>query len=342
MAASNDTLRVALLAIPEAMPSTLTGIYDVLKSVEMLPAFGGPGTGAPFEVDIVGESAQPVQLASGLPVPIHRPIAEIRKTDIVIVPSLLVPNGNWRPGRYDSLVAWLSEMHRSGATLCSACSGMFLLAETGLFDGKDSTIHWSYANGFRRTFPAVSVHPEKVLVTAGAREELVSCGASTSWHDLVLYIIAKHCGIAVAQAVTKFFAMQWHEDSLSPYVIFEAPRDHGDAAIADAQDWLQTHFSVANPIMEMVRRSGMPERSFKRRFTKATGFSPIAYVQRLRIEEAKRRLERTSHAVDEIAWQVGYEDPAFFRRLFRRVTQLSPAAYRRKFAVPGFERTDKP
>jgi transcriptional regulator GlxA family with amidase domain len=115
------------------------------------------------------------------------------------------------------------------------------------------------------------------------------------------------------------------------------PRDHGDAVIASVQDWLQTHHSVSNPIEEMVRRSGLPERSFKRRFAKATGHAPITYVQRLRVEEAKRRLERTRSPVDEISWQVGYEDPAFFRRLFQRITQLSPAAYRRKFSVPKAE-----
>jgi transcriptional regulator GlxA family with amidase domain len=265
---------------------------------------------------------------------VHRAIGDIDQTDIVIIPSLLVPNGNWKIGRYPPIVSWLSAVHRSGAMLCSACSGIFLIAETGLFDGKDSAIHWSYANGFRRTFPAVRVLPEKALVTAGTREELVSSGASTSWHDLVLYLIAKHAGAAAAQTVTKFFALQAHQEGLAPYVVFDAPRDHGDGVVAAVQEWLQTHFSVANPIAEMVRQANLPERSFKRRFTTATGYSPIAYVQRLRIEEAKRRLERTRSSVDEISWQVGYEDPAFFRRLFRRVTQLSPGAYRRKFSMP--------
>lgn len=336
MTASNDTLHVSLVAIPEAMLSTLSGIYDTLRLVGT--AAGSDDAVAakpPFAVEIVGESAGPLHLASGLPLPVERAAADIRQTDIVIVPSLLVPGGAWKTGRYDSLVHWLGEMHRTGATICSACSGIFLIAETGLFDGKDSTIHWGYANAFRRIFPAVRVQPEKVLIAAGPREELVTSGASASWHDLVLYLIARHAGAAAAQAVTKFLALQSHQDSLAPYIVFDAPRDHGDAVIAGIQDWLQTHYSVANPIEEMVRRSGLPERSFKRRFAKATGFAPITYVQRLRVEEAKLRLERTRTPVDEISWQVGYEDPAFFRRLFRRVTQLSPAAYRRKFSVPG-------
>src|SRR5690606_28870089 len=113
-------------------------------------------------------------------------------------------------------------------------------------------------------------------------------------------------------------------------------RDHGDRAIQTAQDWLSSHFSVANSLEEMVKRAGLTERTFKRRFTQATGMSPIAYVQRLRIEEAKRRLERTEASVDEISWQVGYEEPAFFRRLFKRVTGLAPGSYRRRFQVPDY------
>lgn len=335
MTASKDTLHVSLVAIPEATLSTLSGIYDALGSVHMLASFSDAvGDKPPFIVEIVGEKVGSLQLASGLPLPVQRAAADVRQTDIIIVPSLFVHGGDWKTGRHDSLVNWLSRMHRAGATICSACSGIFLIAETGLFDGKDSTIHWSYANAFRRRFPAVRVHPEKVLIAAGSREELITSGASASWHDLVLYLIARHAGAAAAQAVTKFMALQSHQDSLAPYVVFDAPRDHGDAVIASIQDWLQTHYSVANPIEEMVRRSGLPERSFKRRFAKATGYAPITYVQRLRVEEAKRRLERTRSPVDEISWRVGYEDPAFFRRLFRRITQLSPAAYRRKFSMP--------
>jgi transcriptional regulator GlxA family with amidase domain len=344
MAASQDTLHVSLVAIPEATVSTLSGIYDALGSVHLTAGFSDAvGGDPPFTVEIVGENAGPLELASGFPVPVQRAAADVRETDIVIVPSLLVPGGgNWKTGRYDSLVAWASAMHRAGATICSACSGIFLLAETGLWDGKDSTIHWFYAHAFRRVFPAVHVHPEKVLVAAGPREELVTSGASASWHDLVLYLIARHAGAATAQAVTKFMALQSHQESLAPYVVFDVPRDHGDAVVAGVQDWLQSHYAVANPIEEMVRRAGLPERSFKRRFAKATGYAPIAYVQRLRIEEAKRRLERTRAPVEEVGWQVGYEDPAFFRRLFRRITQLSPAAYRRKFSVPAAERKPAP
>jgi transcriptional regulator GlxA family with amidase domain len=161
-------------------------------------------------------------------------------------------------------------------------------------------------------------------------------GASTSWHDLVLYLIARHAGATTAQAMARFFAMQWHNDGLAPYMVFNPPMDHDDSTVKAAQNWLATHFSVATPVDDMVRRSALPERSFKRRFTRATGMAPISYVQRLRVEEGKRRLERTDDPIDEIAWKVGYEDPAFFRRLFKRVTDITPSTYRRRFQVPDF------
>jgi transcriptional regulator GlxA family with amidase domain len=152
----------------------------------------------------------------------------------------------------------------------------------------------------------------------------------------VLYLIARHAGATAAQAVARFFALQWHQDGLAPSVVFEGRTDHGDVAIRTAQDWAATHFQAANPVEEMLRRSGLTEPTFKRRFAAATGLSPIAYIQRLRVEDAKRRLERTTAPVDEISWQVGYEEPAFFRRLFRRTTGLAPGAYRRRFAIPAF------
>ena len=154
----------------------------------------------------------------------------------------------------------------------------------------------------------------------------------------MLYLIARFAGATAAQDVARMFALQWHQDGLTPYMVFEGRRDHGDAAIEGAQAWLREHFSVASPVEQMIKRSKLAERTFKRRFAAATGMAPIVYVQRLRIEDAKRRLERTTASVDEISWRVGYEDAAFFRRLFRRITGVAPGAYRKRFRVPDFAR----
>jgi transcriptional regulator GlxA family with amidase domain len=157
-----------------------------------------------------------------------------------------------------------------------------------------------------------------------------------TWHDLALYLVARYAGATTAQELARRFALQWHQDGLTPYMVFKGKRDHGDGEIASAQEWLSKHFSVKNAVDEVIKRSKLAERTFKRRFTDATGLAPIAYVQRLRIEDAKRRLERTNAPVEDISFRVGYEDAAFFRRLFRRTTGLAPGAYRKRFQVPDF------
>ncbi len=333
---------VSLLAIPEASVSTLFGIHDVLSSFGVMDmARGDTSSAKPFRAEIVAEVTGQMRLANGVPITVDRAIDAIETTDIVIVPSVVLPSAGWRTGRYRRLTSWVRRMHERGAVICSACSGIFLLAETGLFDGKDATVHFGYARVFSETYPAVTIHPERVLVISGAREELVCSGASTSWHDLVLYLIARYAGATRAHEIARMFALQWHQDGLTPYIIFEGRTDHGDAEIQRAQQWLRDHFSVANPVDEMIKRSRLAERTFKRRFVIATGLTPIAYVQRLRIEEAKRRLERTASPVEEISWRVGYEDAAFFRRLFKRVTGMTPGAYRQRFQLPAFASTQR-
>ncbi|MFN0192402.1 MAG: GlxA family transcriptional regulator [Aestuariivirga sp.] len=315
----------------------MTGIFDVLNGAA-LAGFKESGSEPPFHVEIVGENAGLLQLASGVPISVQRAVGTIDASDIVIVPSVLLPRKGWEKGRYPELVEWVHRMHRQGAVLCSACSGVFLLAETGLFDGRDATVHFGYTKAFSTLYPAVPIHPERVLVISGSHEDLISSGASNTWHDLALYLIARFAGATAAQEVARMYALQWHQDGLTPFIVFEGRSDHGDGEIGSAQDWLGNHFSVASPVEEMIKRSKLAERTFKRRFAAATGLTPIVYVQRLRIEDAKRRLERTSASVDEISWRVGYEDAAFFRRLFKRTTGMAPGAYRRRFQIPDFAR----
>jgi transcriptional regulator GlxA family with amidase domain len=323
-----------VLAVADSTVSTLFGIYDVLAFVER-QSIASTGR-APFHVEIVGETQGPLALASGVTVEVQRSIDTIVASDILIVPSVTIGADGWEKGRYPHVVDWVRRMHESGAILCSACLGIFLLAESGLFDGRDATVHYDAAGIFAATFPAIPIHPERVLMISGEREELVSSGASVAWHDLALHLIARYAGSAAAQDVARAFALQWHHEGFTPYVVFDGKSDHGDADIASAQKWLSRHFSVANPVDEMIKRSKLAERTFKRRFVSATGLAPIAYVQRLRIEDAKKRLERSDLPVDEISWRVGYEDPAFFRRLFKRTTGLAPAAYRKRFRIPDF------
>lgn len=207
--AGPDPRHVSLVALPDAVVSTLTGIFDVMNAFALMDMFGaGAGARVPFRVEIVGEAAEPLELASGVPINVQRAVADIETTDIVIVPSVLLRSGGWEKGRYPKLVEWVRSMYKRGAVLCSACSGLFLLAETGLFDGKDATVHFGYARAFAVAYPGVPIHPERVLVISGLREELVCSGASMTWHDLVLYLIARYAGATAAQEVARLFALQ--------------------------------------------------------------------------------------------------------------------------------------
>lgn len=331
--------RVSIVATPETYASPLISISDVLNSISGLRDFDDemPET-PPYDVEIVALSRAPMMTASGIPIAAHRAIDEVESTDIVIIPSLMTDSNRWQRGRHPAIADWLRSMHAAGALLCSSCSGVFLLADTGLLDGKEATLHWSHATAFQRAFPEIPVSLEKMLVTAGGRSEFVMSGASSSWHDLILYLVSRQLGYPVAYALAKFHAMQWHADGQAPYMVFTPPLDHADAAVLKAQHWLKANHSAENPVERMVTLSGIPQRSFKRRFANATGLSPIRYVQHLRIDQAKRWLEKSRLPVDEVSWQIGYEDPAFFRRLFKRLTGMTPSAYRKNFTLPEFDK----
>jgi transcriptional regulator GlxA family with amidase domain len=321
---SGPRIRVSIVAIPDTMISPVSGLFETFKSA-----------GEPFEVEIVGERAGTIEGPSGLTIDAQRAAHEIDRTDVVIVPSMAFDEkAYWVPGRYPAMVAWIRAMYERGATVCSACTGGMLIAEAGLLDGQEATIHWVAEPYFRERHPNVVLRLDEALVVSGDGGRLVTSGAATAWHDLGLYLIARHAGPATAQALARFYLVQWHRDGQAAFQVFDPPTDHGDAVVLAAQRWIADNYAVAAPVAEMVRRSGLTARTFKRRFKAATGETTISYVQRIRIERAKHALETGSAPIEEISWAVGYEDPASFRRLFKRLTGLTPGEYRRRFQLP--------
>lgn len=333
--AHGEPLHVCLVAVPGTLSMPIAGLYEVLTSFPVVAAFyADVPDQPPFEVDIVGTRRTNLTSASGLPIAIQRTFAEIERTDIVIVPTMAIEDG-WQAGQHDEVCDWICRMHDQGALLCSACTGLLILAETGLLDGRRATTHWAFAPGFQRQYPRVTLCLDEVLVTAGEREEFVMSGGAASWQDLVLYLIGRFVSPTASRAVAKFELLERHAEGQAPYLPFQPPTQHGDSLVLGLQRWLDDNFALASPATEMTRRSGLSARAFERRFRRATGCSPIGYVQRLRVEEAKRRLEQSRLSVDQIGWDVGYQDAAAFRRLFKRIARVTPGAYRRKFAMPG-------
>jgi transcriptional regulator GlxA family with amidase domain len=344
LSVDNCPIRVSIVALPEAMVSPVSGLFETFKAAGAMaaPQDRDSAQGTPFEVEIVGERAGTIEGPSGLTINAHRAVGKIDETDIVIVPSMAIDEEvEWVPGRYPAMVAWLRAMHEGGATVCSACTGGMLTAETGLLDGHEATIHWVAEAYFREHHPEVVLRPDETLVVSGEGGRLVTSGASTAWHDLALYLVARHVGPATAQALARFHLIQWHRGGQAAYQVFDPGTDHGDAVVLSAQRWIADNYAVAAPVAEMVRHSGLSARTFKRRFRAATGETTISYVQRVRIERAKRALETGNSPIEEISWAVGYEDAASFRRLFKRLTGVTPGEYRRRFQLPDLPRVSE-
>jgi transcriptional regulator GlxA family with amidase domain len=326
---------VTLVATPDTQIAPLSGLYETLNAFGLLGSLEPDVPERPFEVEIVAPDVDMVRGASGLELGVHGTYESIERTDIAIIPLMMIDGPDWVTGRYPRLVDWLRRQHELEAILASACTGVLLLAETGLLSGREATIHWAFAPTFRRNFPDVRLRTEEVLITAGDRSEFVMTGGVMSWHDLALHLIARHVGPTAALTMARLLMLEWHGQGQSPYVEFVPKRDHGDALVADLQGWLTKNYMVENPIDGMVERAGATRRTLERRFRKATGHSPISYVQNLRVAEARRRLERTDAPVEVIGFEVGYENTAFFRRVFKRTTRLTPGTYRRKFRMSG-------
>jgi transcriptional regulator GlxA family with amidase domain len=333
----NRPASVSILALPESTPAALYGLYEVFASVGMAwPELTGEGRGEPaFDVRIVAQQASPFACAAGTPIAPQATLRMVKHTDIVLVTDLSFALDEDPRGRWPAAAAWLRRTHGAGALVCSVCTGSVLLAEAGLLDGLEATTHWSAAGRFARYYPSVKLRPERILIPAGPEHRLITSGGASSWEDLALHLVARFCGQDEAIRTAKVFLFGDRSEGQLPYMALGRPRRHEDAVIAEAQSWIAEHYAAAAPVARMAARTGLAERTFKRRFRAATGYSPVEYVQALRIEEAKQLLETTEQATDAVAHAIGYEDPTFFRRLFKRRTGTTPARYRRRFKSIG-------
>lgn len=324
---------VAILAIPETTASVVYGMYDLFMSagrdwgliVEGRP---GPQLMKPF---VVSSRTGSFLAANDVRVTPDAPLETAVGADIVCVPELAVPPGEPLDGRFVEEIAWLRRCYDAGSILATTCSGAILLAETGLLDGHEATTHWAYCDLLRARHPRVTVRPQAALVSSGEGQRLVMAGGGTTWLDLALLLIARSAGIEAAMQTARINLIDWHAIGQQPFARLARTRQSDDAVVGRCQEWIATHYREHSPVAAMVRLSGLAERSFNRRFKAATGLSPLEYVHTLRLEEAKELLERGDEPVEAIAEMVGYEDAAFFGRLFRRKVGLTPAHYRRRF-----------
>jgi transcriptional regulator GlxA family with amidase domain len=331
--AGAEIIEALIVATPESAGSAIYGLIDVFASTGSLwlQLIGDEPGRRLIRPKIVSLSRDPFLCGNGIPVSPELTIGDKSDADIIVIPELwIAPNDDLRD-RYRDLKVWLRQRHRAGNIIYSACTGSVLLAASGLLKGKKATSHWGYADLFHRSFPDVRFMPEPNIVFADDSGRIVTAGGATSWHDLAIHIISRHCGPGEALHIAKAFLLQWHGDGQLPFAGLVRRQAHADSIVRQAEEWLRKHFKEAHAVAGVVEECGIAERSLKRRFVAATGSTVIGYVQNLRIEEAKRLLETTGWPSDDIAAAAGYENPAFFRRLFKRCTGLTMGKYRRMF-----------
>ena len=325
--------RVSIVVFRECDPSIVYGVFDTLWATGRY--FSEDKEDSPvFIPRIVAGSRQVLELVTGVSIVPQDGIDDVVRTDVVFVPNVMVKSAKDLKALDRRLLGWIKAMHGQGAALYAACGGSLVLAEAGLLEGEAATTHWSYAPLFRQQYPEVTLHADRLIVQAGDGHSVVCSGGASSWQDLSLLLVARFAGTAEAIRMSKLFLYQWHRDGQLPYASMVQNVKHGDTAIEKAQQWVAMNYDKPDVVRELVRQSGLPKRTFDRRFRTATGYSPLAYIQALRIEEAKHLLESTRTAVEAIGREVGYEDAGSFRRLFRRLAGIGPAEYRRKLQPP--------
>jgi len=326
-------IETAIVAVPETGGGALYGMVDMLSAAGTLwPDL--VGTVRPqtlFRPSVVGCRRDAFRCRHGVPIVPDCSIEDGLAPAIIVVPELWQPPGTGPTDAHPELSAWLRERHTSGSLIYSSCTGAILLAASGLLDGCPATSHWAYEGHFHERFDAIDFVSGPSLVAADPSGRIVTASGSTSWQDLALHIVARHCGAEEALRLAKGSLLRWHEEGQRPYTALVQHRVHDDAIVAAVEVWLEGRFAGNDALGGALTFSGLAERTLKRRFKRATGTSLIERIQCLRIEEAKRRLEMGNEPVEDISLAVGYENTSFFSRLFKRLTGATPGTYRRMF-----------
>jgi transcriptional regulator GlxA family with amidase domain len=279
-----------------------------------------------FKIELAGISKK-VEVYEGLfTVKTNANISAISKTDLIIIPSLI--NYQKVLKRNELLINWLEEQYKNGAEVASMCTGAFILASSGLLDGKSCSTHWSAENTFRTMFPKVNLQTDKLITDESG---LYTNGGAYSFLNLVIYLIEKYYDRQTAIFCSKIFQIEMDRQSQSEFAIFTGQKTHSDEIIKKAQAYIEDKLSEKISVEVLSSKFAIGRRNFDRRFIKATGNTPVEYAQRVKIEAAKKALESTRKNVNEVMYDVGYADVKAFREVFKKITGISPLEYRGKY-----------
>jgi len=280
-----------------------------------------------FNVELVGVKKE-VKLNDGsFSVHTDKQMKDVKKTDLVLIPALFgdMPTAI---SKNKAMIPWINEQYKNGAEVASLCVGAFLLASTGLLNGKKCSTHWGFQNEFREMFPQVEVIDGSIITE---EHRIYSSGGANSYWSLLLLLVEKYTDRETAILASKYFAIDIDRDSQSAFAMFKGQKNHSDAAIKKAQEYIEKNHSEKISVDELANMIAVGRRSFERRFKKATNNSVLEYIQRVKIEAAKRSFESSRKNINEVMFDVGYTDTKAFRTIFKKITGLTPVEYRNKY-----------
>lgn len=327
-------MKIVVLASNKCVVSALYGILDVFYAANYCAGQRyGTGVKEVLDCQIVTIDNKAVIGYNGIEVMPTKLLSHEQVPDIIVVSSSVKPvleccEESVNIEQKELVEPWLNYCHQQGSTLASYCTGSFLLAECGLLSRKVATTHWRSADLFRKLYPFIHLDSEELIVDNG---DVICSGGAMAYIDLALYLIEKSIGREVATDCAKLMVFDPVRQKQSPYVSFQSQKEHEDQAILKAQEWLEGHFKQSILIEKLAEHVGLGSRTFKRRFKLATNETPISYLQRIRVEHVKMKLESSTDPINKIIWSAGYEDISSFRQLFKKFTGITPKEYRLKF-----------
>lgn len=305
--------------------SSIVGAYKIFTRANEYNRESGKGP--LFNIQLAGISEN-VEFYEGLfTVRPHTHISAITTTDLIIIPSL---NHNYHAAVEGNqvLVDWIARQYKNGAEVASICTGAFLLASSGLLDGRSCSTHWAAEENFRSMFPKVNLQTDKLITDESG---IYTNGGAYSFLNLMIYLVEKYYDRQTAIFCSKVFQIEMDRQSQSAFIIFKGQKLHGDEMVKEAQAYIESKPDEKISVEELSSRFAISRRSFDRRFIKATGNTPVEYSQRVKIESAKKALETTRKTINEVMYEVGYSDVKAFREVFRKITGISPLEYRARY-----------
>jgi transcriptional regulator GlxA family with amidase domain len=294
------------------------------KTNEFLKSAGKPEL---FKVELVGITNQPQVYARSFAVTPDKSIQQVKATDLIIIPAV---NGEMKQVVDDNkeFFPWINLQHRKGAEVASLCVGSFLLAATGLLEGKKCSTHWSATEDFQKLFPEVHLVSDKIITDESG---IYSSGGANSFWNLLLYLLEKYTSRDMAILFSKYYEIEMDRYSQSPFIMFKGQSSHTDEPVKKAQQFIESNVSDKILVEDLASKFAIGRRNFERRFKKATNNTPVEYIQRVKMEAAKKSLETSRKNINEVMYDVGYNDTKAFRMVFKKITGLSPIDYRNRY-----------